>query len=86
VSRAAPRGFLAAGLLACIGAGAQAQLSAAGPETFVGVEVRTLRFERVAGVTRLSQTAVPVAAVLPIGRLTLDLGTSWVASRMVRAD
>lgn len=86
MSRVAPRGFLAAAVLICIGGSARAQLSSLGPEAFVGVEVRTLRFERLAGFTRLSQVAIPVGAVLPFGRLTIDLGTSWVESRMVRAD
>jgi hypothetical protein len=82
----ARRGLFAAGVLACIGAGAHAQLSPAGPEALAGGEFRTLRFERVAGVTRLSQTAIPVVAILPLGRFTLDLGASWVQTRMTRAD
>ena len=86
MSRPGLRGFLAAGALACIGTSAGAQLSTPGPEAFAGVEVRTLRFDRAAGVTRLSQIAMPIGAVLPFGRFTLDLGTSWVDSRMVRAD
>jgi hypothetical protein len=86
VSRPGFRGCLAAGALACIGTSVGAQLSPSSPEAFAGVEVRTLRFDRVAGVTRLSQIAVPIGAVLPFGRFTLDLGTSWVDSRMVRAD
>lgn len=86
MSRAVPRGLLTAAVLACIGGNARAQLSSLIPEAFAGVEVRTLRFDRVAGVTRLSQVAVPVGAVLPFGRFTLDLGASWVESRMVRSD
>lgn len=86
MSRAGLRGFLTAGVLAGLGGTAQAQLSSPGPEAFAGVEVRTLRFDRVAGITRLSQIAIPVGAVLPFGRFTIDLGASWVESRMVRAD
>jgi hypothetical protein len=86
VSRPGVRGLLAAGGLACICTSAAAQLSSSGPEAFAGVEFRTLHFDRIAGVTRLSQIATPVGAVLPFGRFTLDLGTSWVDSRMVRAD
>jgi hypothetical protein len=86
VSRVASQALLTAAMLACAGGTARAQLSALGPEVFAGIEVRTIRFERVAGITRLSQVAIPVGAVLPFGRFTLDLGTSWVESRMVRAD
>lgn len=86
MSRPAARGLLSAAVLVCIGGNAGAQLAALGPEAFAGVEVRTLRFERVAGVTRLSQVAIPVGAVLPFGRFTLDLGSFWVGSRMVRSD
>ncbi len=64
---------------------ARAQTSTA-PEAYAGVEMRTLRFDRLVGVQRLSQTVVPVGVVLPMGRFTLDLGSSWVHSRMVRAD
>ena len=80
------RCLLAAGALGCIGTSAAAQLATSSPEAFAGAEYRTLRFERGANVTRLSQIAVPIGAVLPFGRFTLDLGTSWVESRMVRSD
>lgn len=56
------------------------------PEAYAGVELRTLRFDRLAGVQRLSQTVVPFGVVIPLGRLTIDLGSSWAHSRMVRAD
>ena len=64
---------------------ARAQISA-DPEAYTGVEMRTLRFDRLLGVQRLSQTVVPVGVILPLGRFTLDLGSSWVHSSMVRAD
>lgn len=56
------------------------------PEAYGGLELRTLTFERLTGVQRLSQTVIPFGAVVPMGRFTLDLGSSWVHSRMVRAD
>jgi hypothetical protein len=62
----------------------RAQTQAA--EAYAGIELRTLTFERLAGVQRLSQTVVPLGVVVPMGRFTLDLGSSWVHSRMVRAD
>ena len=58
----------------------------ADPEAYAGIEMRTLHFDRLVGVQRLSQTVVPIGAVLPLGRFTLDLGSSWVHSLMVRAD
>lgn len=78
------RGLLAIAALALPGRSVTAQ--APGAETFAGVEVRSLHFGRLAGVTRLSQTAVPFGAVIPLGRFTVDVGSSWVDSRMVRAD
>lgn len=86
MSRPGIRGLLAAAALTSIGGAARAQWVSPGPEAFAGVEIRTLKFDRVAGVTRLSQIAIPMGAVLRFGRFTLDLGASWVDSRMVRAD
>ena len=86
MSRPGVRGLLTAGALVCIGTSAGAQLPTSDPEAFAGAEFRTLRFERGSSVTRLSQIAVPIGAVLPFGRFTLDLGMSWVDSRMVRSD
>jgi len=86
VSRTIPRGLSTAVLLCGLGGVAYPQSTAPGPEGFLGVEARTLSFERVAGVTRLSQIATPVGVVVPLGRFTLDIGTSWVTTRMTRAD
>jgi hypothetical protein len=55
-------------------------------EAYAGIEVRTLHFDRLAGVEQLSQTVVPFGVVVPLGRLTIDLGSSWAHSRLVRAD
>ena len=74
-----------AATLSLVAGPARAQ-TAADPEAYAGVEVRTLRFDRLAGVQRLSQTVVPFGVVIPLGRFTLDLGSMWVHSRMVRAD
>jgi hypothetical protein len=78
------RGVLA-GMLLLSAVPARAQ-TPADPEAYAGMEVRTLNFDRLAGVQRLSQTVVPFGVVVPLGRLTLDLGSSWVHSRMVRGD
>ena len=71
-----------AATLSLVAGPARAQ-TAADPEAYAGVEVRTLRFDRLAGVQRLSQTVVPFGVVIPLGRFTLDLGSMWVHSRMV---
>lgn len=76
---------LLTGALSLSGKPVRAQVLA-DSEAYVGIEIRSLRFERLAGVQRLSQTVVPFGAVIPLGRFTLDVGSSWVRSSMVRAD
>jgi hypothetical protein len=48
--------------------------------------VRTIRFEGLPILKRLRQTVIPVGAVIPAGRLTIDIGSSWASSRMDRQD
>ncbi len=55
-------------------------------QAFAGVEWRSLTFDRLPGVRRLSQLAVPFGVVAPFGRLTIDLGTAWVSTRLERPD
>lgn len=86
MSSARSRALLAAGLLVHSASGVAAQTIGGRPEMFLGTEVRILNFDRLVGVQRLRQTAVPVGAIVPIGRFTLDLGSAWVSSELERAD
>lgn len=51
-----------------------------------GVEVRSLSFARLAAARRLRQISTPLGATLSFGRVTLDVGTAWVSTRLDRAD
>lgn len=51
-----------------------------------GLEFRSLSFERLQSVRRLQQTAIPLALILPLGRLRIDLGSAFVSTELVRAD
>ena len=53
---------------------------------FVGAESRSLRFDGLPVLHRLRQTVVPVGAVIPAGRFTFDLGSSWASTRLDRLD
>jgi hypothetical protein len=55
-------------------------------QLFGGVESRSLRFDGLPVLRRLRQTVVPVGAVIPAGRFTFDLGSSWASTRMDRLD
>ncbi len=55
-------------------------------QAFAGVEFRTLTFDRLPEVRRLSQFVVPFGVVAPLGRLTIDLGTAWVSTGLERPD
>ena len=55
-------------------------------QIFGGADLRTMRFEGLPILKRLRQTVIPVGAVIPAGRLTLDLGASWASTRMDRQD
>lgn len=72
-------------LLAVCAAGRLAAQSAA-PEVFAGSEFRSLRLGAKNTGPRVSQIVVPIGVVIPIGRFTLDLGTSWASTRLKRAD
>lgn len=51
-----------------------------------GIELRTVKFDGLPLLKRLRQVVTPVAVVIPAGRLTIDVGTSWVSTRMDRHD
>ena len=55
-------------------------------QLFIGVESRSLRFDGLPGLDRLRQTVVPIGVVIPAGRFTVDIGSSWVSTRMDRLD
>jgi len=55
-------------------------------QVFGGIDVRTMRFEVLPVLKRLRQTVIPVGAVIPAGRLTIDIGSSWASTRMDRQD
>lgn len=55
-------------------------------QLFIGAEARSLRFEGLPVLRRLRQTVVPVGAVIPAGRFTFDIGSSWASTRMDRLD
>lgn len=55
-------------------------------QVFGGVELRTTRFDSLPLLKRLQQTVIPVGAVISLGRLTFDVGTSWVSTTMDRHD
>jgi hypothetical protein len=60
-----------------------------GPERVaatVGAEGRGYTFGDYFAVKSLSQLAVPLAAVVPLGRFTLDVGAWWAATRLERFD
>lgn len=55
-------------------------------QLFIGSESRALRFDGLPVLRRLRQTVVPVGAVIPAGRFTFDIGSSWASTRMDRLD
>jgi hypothetical protein len=55
-------------------------------QLFIGTESRSLRFDGLPVLRRLRQTVVPVGAVIPAGRLTFDIGSSWASTRIDRLD
>jgi hypothetical protein len=55
-------------------------------QLFTGAESRSLRFEGLPVLRRLRQVVVPVGAVIPAGRFTIDIGSSWASTRMDRLD
>jgi len=55
-------------------------------QLFLGAESRSLRFEGLPVLRRLRQTVVPVGAVIPAGRFSFDIGSSWASTRMDRLD
>lgn len=73
-------------LLVLVPLAANAQTASPGGGLFAGAEARNLHFKRLAGATRLRQVSSPLGAVIPMGRLTLDVGTAWVATSLRRAD
>ena len=55
-------------------------------QLFIGAESRSLRFDGLPVLRRLRQAVVPVGAVVPAGRFTFDIGSSWASTRMDRLD
>ena len=55
-------------------------------QLFGGVDLRTMRFETLPVLKRLRQTVIPFGAIIPVGRLTIDVGSSWASTRMDRQD
>ncbi|MGH7559565.1 MAG: hypothetical protein ACRENB_00950 [Gemmatimonadales bacterium] len=53
---------------------------------FGGVEARSLSFELLPAVRRIRQISVPVGVALPFGRFSVDLGSSWASTILVRRD
>ena len=63
---------------------AQAQVRES--QLFIGAESRSLRFEGLPVLRRLRQTVVPIGAVIPAGRFSFDLGSSWASTGLDRLD
>ncbi|NOT06711.1 MAG: hypothetical protein HOP28_00755 [Gemmatimonadales bacterium] len=63
-----------------------AQALGGGGTAYAGMEVRSLRFERLAGIKYLRQVGIPFGVVLPAGRFSFDAGSAWVRTTMERAD
>jgi hypothetical protein len=69
--------------IACIGpAAAQTARDPAGGVVTGGVDFGRFRIGPAGGRTTVSQLALPVGVVFPLGRLTVDLGTAWVRSSL----
>lgn len=56
------------------------------PDITLGTEVRGYRFGPYFPVRSLTQVAVPVAAILPMGRWTLDAGAWYAVTTLTRDD
>jgi hypothetical protein len=86
VSRPALGGVLAGGLLLGIVRDAVAQRTDERGQFSSGAELRVLSFDRLPSVTRLRQFSLPIAAIAPMGRLTVDFGTAWASTELTQAD
>lgn len=62
------------------------QYSAEGGQLYLAGETRSLTFDRSSGLGRLRQFTVPVGLVAPMGRFTVDLGTAWASTELLRTD
>ena len=51
-----------------------------------GAELRVLNFDGLPSVKRLRQLTLPIGAMVPYRRLTVDLGTAWASTELTRAD
>ena len=51
-----------------------------------GAEFRSLSFERLPTIRRLQQSTIPFGAIASYGRLTVDVGSAWASTRIVRTD
>jgi len=86
VSTPALRAAFAGGLLLGIVRDAVAQRPGERGQFSSGAELRVLSFDRLPSVKRLRQFSLPVAAIAPIGRLTVDFGTAWASTELIQVD
>ncbi len=70
----------------CLAGPAPAQRPLARAAGLGGVEGRQVRFESLPSARRVRQVSIPVGAVLPLGRVTLDVGTAWASTELLRPD
>ncbi len=55
-------------------------------EMHAGVEFRSLSFESLQSVRRLQQTAIPLALIVPLRRIRIDLSSAFVSTELLRVD
>ena len=51
-----------------------------------GAEFRTLSFDRLPVLKRLRQITIPVGAIASFNRFTVDIGSAWASTELVRTD
>src|SRR5258708_6482037 len=86
MSTPALRAALAGGLLLGMVRDAVAQRPDEHGQFSTGAELRVLSFDRLPSVKRLRQFSLPVAAIVPIGHLTVDIGTAWASTELTQVD
>ncbi len=75
--------LVAMGLLALV---PPVRAQGSSPVLVSGLEWRTVSFERLPSATRVRQLSAPVGLEIPLGRLTVDVGTAWVRTVLTRRD
>lgn len=74
-------------LAACLSPGPlEAQGLEGRGELLAGTELRTISFEKLPSLRRLRQLSFPLGAVVPFGRLSIDLSTAYVSTELQRVD